>query len=440
MSSGLYSGTSGLSLGTGLYASASGLWGNSSGLIDGLGGQFSPAQLFALGEQGAWYDPSDFSTMFRDSAGVTPVTAVGQNVGLILDKSKGPTLGPELVTNGDFSGGSTTGWYIGPNVTVSVVGGEAQVTFAGSLTATGANWFSSGPVVATGDTRSFTIEFDATWVSGSGSLQVATGFTIASVIAPNSSKTRYKVAASGLKGGFGSGSRSAVVFGATAAATVWKIDNVSVKELFGNHAYQTAAANMPVIQTDGAGHYFLLFDGTDDFLQTAAINFSTTDKMTVAAGVRKATDTSYQAIVELAVNPTNTNGAFGLGANTATSDASRRTWASILSGTTLNNLAGASIFAAPITSVLGLQLDLAQSTAAAQQVLSVNGVEQAQTYSLPNAGSGNFSNNPVFIGRRGGTVQALNGRIYGLVLRGTATSAAQMAQLVAWMNSKTGAY
>lgn len=43
--------------------------------------------LFAAGEQGAWYDPSDFSTLFQDSAGTTPVTAVGQPVGRMLDKS-----------------------------------------------------------------------------------------------------------------------------------------------------------------------------------------------------------------------------------------------------------------------------------------------------------------------------------------------------------------
>ena len=43
--------------------------------------------LFANSEQGAWYDPSDLSTMFQDSAGTTPVTADGQPVGLILDKS-----------------------------------------------------------------------------------------------------------------------------------------------------------------------------------------------------------------------------------------------------------------------------------------------------------------------------------------------------------------
>ena len=43
--------------------------------------------LFAAGEQGVWYDPSDLSTMFQDATGTTPVTADGQPVGKILDKS-----------------------------------------------------------------------------------------------------------------------------------------------------------------------------------------------------------------------------------------------------------------------------------------------------------------------------------------------------------------
>jgi len=50
-------------------------------------GEFSPASLFAGGTDGAWYDPSDLSTLFQDSAGTTPVTASGQPVGKMLDKS-----------------------------------------------------------------------------------------------------------------------------------------------------------------------------------------------------------------------------------------------------------------------------------------------------------------------------------------------------------------
>ena len=43
--------------------------------------------LFANNEQGFFYDPNDLSTMFQDTAGTVPVTAVGRPVGLILDKS-----------------------------------------------------------------------------------------------------------------------------------------------------------------------------------------------------------------------------------------------------------------------------------------------------------------------------------------------------------------
>ena len=44
-------------------------------------------KLFANGEQGFWYDPNDLSTMYQDAAGTIPVTAAGQPVGLIKDKS-----------------------------------------------------------------------------------------------------------------------------------------------------------------------------------------------------------------------------------------------------------------------------------------------------------------------------------------------------------------
>jgi hypothetical protein len=46
-----------------------------------------PASLFANGEQGAWYDPADLSTLFQGSAGTTPVTTAGQPVGKMLDES-----------------------------------------------------------------------------------------------------------------------------------------------------------------------------------------------------------------------------------------------------------------------------------------------------------------------------------------------------------------
>lgn len=48
---------------------------------------WTPSLLFSSGQRGAYYDPSDLSTLFQDSAGTVPVTAVGQPVGKMLDKS-----------------------------------------------------------------------------------------------------------------------------------------------------------------------------------------------------------------------------------------------------------------------------------------------------------------------------------------------------------------
>ena len=87
--------------------------------ISELATSFSPIDLFQNNEQGAWYDPSDLTTMFQDSAGTMPVTADGQPVGLILDKSKGLVLGAGV---GYASGIDLTvilGWTKGGGVTIS---------------------------------------------------------------------------------------------------------------------------------------------------------------------------------------------------------------------------------------------------------------------------------------------------------------------------------
>ncbi len=89
---------------------------------------FTPASLFAASVPGAWYDPSDFSTMFEDVFGTIPVTAVGQPVGLIRDKSR--TINRvNLITNGTFTT-NTTGWTA-VDGSIAVVSGELEVTGSG---------------------------------------------------------------------------------------------------------------------------------------------------------------------------------------------------------------------------------------------------------------------------------------------------------------------
>lgn len=49
--------------------------------------RWSPARLFQDGVSGAWYDPEDRATLFQDAEATTPVTATGQPVGHVHDKS-----------------------------------------------------------------------------------------------------------------------------------------------------------------------------------------------------------------------------------------------------------------------------------------------------------------------------------------------------------------
>ena len=51
------------------------------------GGAFTPANLFALGENGSYYDISDTSTLWQDAAGTVPVTASNDPVGRVDDLS-----------------------------------------------------------------------------------------------------------------------------------------------------------------------------------------------------------------------------------------------------------------------------------------------------------------------------------------------------------------
>ena len=47
----------------------------------------TPARLFTGMRKGFWYDPSDLNTLFQDTAGTAPLTATGQTVRKVLDKS-----------------------------------------------------------------------------------------------------------------------------------------------------------------------------------------------------------------------------------------------------------------------------------------------------------------------------------------------------------------
>jgi hypothetical protein len=218
------------------------------GSVAGFGiAPFEPYSLFENGEQGAWYDPSDFSTLFDDSAGTTPVSAPGNGadvwVGLMLDKSKGLVLGSELVTNGDFSSG-TTGWTFYQS-TLSAVSGKLRVTALGG--APGA--YQSISIVSG---RTYEITFD---------IDVGTVGTGAYFVGNTGLGGPYTISASGKQTfRFLSTTTNAAflfyihrVSGAT-PGQYFDLDNVSVKELAGNHAFQTNDPKRPKL----AARYNLL--------------------------------------------------------------------------------------------------------------------------------------------------------------------------------------
>ena len=267
----------------------------SRALNETIGSAYNPLSLFAKGEQGVWYDPSDLSTLFQDVAGTIPVTGAGQPVGLMRDKS-----------------------------------GR------------------------------------------------------------------------------------------------------------GNHATQEIATSRPILKTAN-GLWWLAFDGVDDGLVTGNINFTATDKMTGWVGVTKTNDAIFRCIMELTSDTNSTNGGFLMATSITTGDISRRTYGCLTRGTTSALTGSASIYPAPNTKVMSVSADNAAVSSTLSIAMRLNAVDQSLTYGSSTV-AGNYANAPIYIGRRAGTTSPLIGNIYGLIVRGTASDAATIAQTEAWMNSKTGAY
>ncbi|MHA3059913.1 hypothetical protein ACX1N5_04095 [Acinetobacter sp. ANC 4636] len=219
-------------------------------------------QLFANSEQGFTQTPSDLTTLYQDALGTTPVTAAGQTLGLVLDKSKGLVLGSELVTNGDFSNG-TTGWTP-TNVTQSATNQKLTLT-------------------STGTSNEYSLQSVPTVV---GVTYILTCYATASVsnALNNSARIRINqnisfianVSAKGVE------QKLQIIFTATSTSTSIELGvantfawgsvgdsatfrNVSFKSLIGNHSYQTTSSMRPLLKDTPRR---IQYDGIDDKLTT----------------------------------------------------------------------------------------------------------------------------------------------------------------------------
>lgn len=198
------------------------------------GGVFAPSDLFQTGDILLWYDPSDLTTLFQDTAGTTPVTADGQSVALQLDKGQwgGKTLEqvlaaqPELVTNGTFDSDTAwtkgTGWTIGSGVATR------------DATATASN-LSVGSFVEVG--KLYQIQWTQ---SGTGFVAAYLGTASGQLLSNNNTPGTYtRLAVATQTGG--------VLFRGNTA--IESIDNVSVKEIPGYHRTQATGTSMPKYKT-----------------------------------------------------------------------------------------------------------------------------------------------------------------------------------------------
>lgn len=207
------------------------------------------------------------------------------------------------------------------------------------------------------------------------------------------------------------------------------VGRINDKSGRGNHATQSTAASRPTLQQDSNGLYYLSFDGTDDGMATPSINFTGTDKMTVWAGVRKLSDAAAAIVCELSTTSTN-NGSFYLAAP-VTANAN---YGFHSRGTVPQPAQTGSSFASPHTSVITGIGDISGDISS----IRVNGT--TITASKLDQGAGNYGNYPLYIGRRAGSTLPFNGRLYGLIIRGAASNAGQIAAGEAWCNSKTRAF
>lgn len=562
------------------------------------------AALFANGEQGLWYDPSDLSTMYQDANGTLQVYMPGQGlvdppIGLILDKRLGLRRGVEQVST-DIS----TGWS---SVDARWVYTASSISWTGG----GANLSTSKVLLPTNFMGKFVeFSFVVSGFSGTGNGGPDSGILSSG---PNGTGTLLdtRITASGTyrfmgywRGGGASDGRTIGILGRGTNSFV--VSNLSVRELPGNHAYQTTTASRPTLSarynlltssenmagavwskmgvTAGAdyitessaseGHYatqsvptlpvgtklrgraefkprtgarnailrfagsngsaytivdlssgailltsvtgsnwswveppvvtsmgdgyysitgfvtttepsgaialwpgmtlgtslsylgdgvssiyirntdlraandgiglppyqrvvdtntydtagfplYLRFDGVDDFLQTASLDFSGTDKVALVAAIRKLNDGAHGAVCEFSADGSANAGVFSLFAPIQALYSYR-----FVSKGIYGSDAGLAGFASPHSAVISGIGNISGD------VSSIRVNQSSTLTSALDQGTGNYGNYPLYIGCRAGSSLPFNGRLYGLLLRAGALNDGQIQKVEKLLNQK----
>ena len=207
----------------------------------------------------ALYVPDDYAGAFIDSVGMPPVTAVGDYVGLLTDRSYGAgNLGGELVVNGGpFT--NTTGW---------------TTPIAGSVLSVAANEL----ILTEGGTQNPSADFNI-------GAQVGKTYRVTAVIRKSPSATTSvritvnggstvlaevtNTTATSFSGTFTATNTGFLrLYAITSAGSGGQmiLTNISVREVLGNHATQATTASKPLVTQLANGTKALDFDGSNDLL------------------------------------------------------------------------------------------------------------------------------------------------------------------------------
>lgn len=408
----------------------------------GLGGYAEPSALFGNGEQGAWWDFSDLTSMFQDSAG-TVAAALESTVGKVLDKSgRGnhliqATAGarPKLSKRFNYLSSSAditnNSWTIRAN---------QQAVDANTL------WNVADGSVTEGcwqqGTGAGNQDYTLTAVLSAGTVGVAklaiknnaTDTVVASKVV-NLTPNKQTFQVNGVTNGATPGYRVEITTnGNFGTIGIWGADIRLTAD---------AALAIPQLQRTGttATDYdtvgfpaYLAFDGATKWMQSVgAINFLGTDKVTVIAGTTKLSDATIGAIIELSGDWGLNNGTFAMfGPRAAGGAGAQLSW---ISGGTVKIAQDVVGFPAPTTTVLSGQGDIGGALSTEQ----VNNSQVAQ--SSASEGAGNYGNYPLNIGARNSGASAwFNGRMFGIIVRGAPTNANDLSMCNRWMGSKCGLF
>lgn len=432
-------------------------------------GTLSPLaqELFGAYEPGAMYDPEITGTLFQDSSGTTPVTALEQPVGLMLDLSgRGNHAAQATTTKRPVLSRRVNLWTRTENLSSGWTLVGSTVTAAGTAPTGSAAWLMSDSAV----NSTHTALQQATVAAARHTMrllskpqggryvyvQVGNGVDRGNAIFDLQTATVTDSSFSGL---------GAVSFFVSPLSDGWLLLSASAMSDAGVKSYSfgissgptlanasflgdgtrtilfaepsltlATDARLPYQRVNTATDYdadpskfpaYLRFDGVDDAMQTANIDFTSTDKMTVWAGITKLSDAANGMVSEFGSPESVNSGTFSMWAPINGASAPLGVTAKGIS----RSVAATTEFSGASSGVVAQDIGLS----APRNALRLNGATLA---TLTTALGGAFGNFPFHIGSRAGTSTFFNGRLYSLIVRGAQSSLSQIEATEAYIKQK----